>query len=114
MMPSLSLSVDSAAIDGPDQFSPIVPDNFRPDLVAVLRQLIAEFPGLAADEVRSVFVSCLASLDTVTQGSHPELLYRLAGQRLSDGVHRSDAGNQDWLTVPGPAARPPRSRPPRD
>ncbi len=51
-------------------------------LEQVLRRLEQEFGDEPAGRVRLVFCSCAENLDVPSAGARPELVYRLAAQRL--------------------------------
>lgn len=110
MMLPLSSSAELTVTDASDPSDETSFAGFRPDLAAVLRQLVREFPGIPMDDLRSVFVSCVANLDTTTQGSLPELLYRLAGHRLGSTATSDGAGTGGSRPPPVPRQCPaPRS-----
>ncbi|GLY16003.1 hypothetical protein Kisp01_30180 [Kineosporia sp. NBRC 101677] len=50
----------------------------------VCRRLEVEFAAHPADLVRATCATCLHSLDPCSPEAVPELLYRLASQRLAD------------------------------
>ena len=64
--------------------------SFR--VAEVCRRLEREFAAHPVELVRATCGACLRSLDPCSPEAVPELLYRLASQRLQDLAARSPAG----------------------
>lgn len=111
MLPSSSAAEFAVTDASSNRPTPSPESGFRPDLSAVLQQLTREFPDVPAEYLREVFVSGLTSLDTISRGALPEMLYRLTGARLSTFATRCTIeSDQGGGSRPPPATVPePRS-----